>query len=104
MPIDQPWVRLDIKDDNESSIIGNIEGLTHLREKIDDAIQDKHAMMEEFDCNFSQIRLADDYPIEEKTGLFVRLLLVLLLLVVVLGTLTLAVLVYSIYNEFWGKH
>jgi hypothetical protein len=66
MPIDQPWVRLDIKDDNESSIIGNIEGLTHLREKIDDAIQDKHAMMEEFDCNFSQIRLQMTIPSKKK--------------------------------------
>lgn len=58
---DQPWVRVEYEDRNPS-IKGNAEGLKYLRDKIDEALESKHALMEDFDSDIDQIEVTDDYP------------------------------------------
>ena len=68
---DQPWVRIEYEDRNPC-IKGNAEGLKYLRDKIDEALEGKHALMEEIDSDIDQIEVTDDYP-EKEQGLLGRL-------------------------------
>ncbi|WP_269527148.1 hypothetical protein [Coraliomargarita parva] len=50
---EKPWVRIyDPWGDAEGSISGNKEGLTELKKKIEQALSNDHAPMEELDCDF----------------------------------------------------
>ena len=87
----QPWVRVEYKDSNPS-IKGNAEGLKYLRDKIDEALESKHAFMEDFDSDIDQIEVTDDYP-EKGKGFLGRLFGwvcgVIALLIFVLGLIVL---------------
>ena len=92
---DQPWVRVEYEDRNPS-IKGNAEGLKYLRDKIDEALESKHAFMEDFDSDIDQIEVTDDYP-EKGNGWVSRVLGwgcgVFLLLIIILGLITFVILV-----------
>tara|TARA_B110000908_G_C10063512_1_gene361752 strand:+ start:427 stop:720 length:294 start_codon:yes stop_codon:yes gene_type:complete len=88
MPKDSPWVRLDL-DDANPSIRGNTEGMRHLRDKIDNAIENGYACMEEYDCNFNQIKICNGYPKEEKEGYLFRLIMIFCGVIFILGIILL---------------
>lgn len=88
---DQPWVRVEYEDRNPS-IKGNAEGLKYLRNKIDEALEGKSALMEDFDSDIDLIEVTDDYP-EKEQGFLGRLFGwvcgVIALLIFVLGLIVL---------------
>jgi hypothetical protein len=65
------WVRVAL-DDRNSGIRGNAEGLKYLRDKIDEALVGEGVLMKDFDCDFEQIEVTDDYP-EKEQGFVGRL-------------------------------
>lgn len=97
---DSPWVRVAL-DDRNSGIRGNAEGLKYLRDKIDEALLGESVLMEEFDCDFEQIEVTDDYPNKEQ-GFLGRLFGwgcgIIVLLIFVLGLILLVGLVIFGYN------
>ena len=92
------WVRVDLNDTNPS-IQGNTVGLQILRDKIDEAINSQYSLMGDFDCNFNQIRLTDEYPLEKKEGATTKLLFYLIAVLLILGILTLLFLLTLMFSS-----
>lgn len=102
---DQPWVRVEYEDRNPC-IKGNAEGLKYLRGKIDEALESKHAFMEDFDSDIDQIEVTDDYLEKEKGFVsrffgwvcgIIALLIFVLGLIVLVGLLIFGYLLLTIH-------
>lgn len=97
---DQPWVRIEYEDRNPS-IKGNAEGLKYLRDKIDEVLEGKSGLIEDFDSDIDQIQVTDVYP-EKEQGLASRIFGwgcgVIALLIFILGLLGLVGLVIFGYK------
>ncbi len=99
MSDETPWIRLDLEGVNPS-IKGNLAGLKHLRDKLDEAISEERSLMEDFDCNFNQIHVVHEYPKVRKEGFGFRLLMIFCGVVAILGLAALAVILIVIFSGF----
>jgi hypothetical protein len=102
MDEDKPWVRLNPDDDNPS-IRGNAQGLRHLRNKIDEAIDGGRSMMEDFDCDFEQIEISNNYPKAKKVGFGFRIMMIILAVILILGLIALIVIIGTVFSEFSSR-